>query len=886
MEKQISFSGVALTPYNDISPDGQLSACVNLEHHAGSLRPSMLGGKEIKTMQPFELLFIHATSEYRHMIFYYDTNLYWADEQDVIKNFNTISDIQGNVTSVNASGNTLVVTTDSGIFYFLFKNNGYIDLGEMPELNISFSLRSAIRVEYVNIIFSGDTKFSKEDLLANNIPQDSKDVIIQSIKPVYLNLLNQAEKDGYFAYPFFVRYGLRLYDGTIIKQSSPIFMPVVTGNNPLIWNTEILEGLDSKVALISCHVAVCVCRLEAMINTGQVDFSNWRDIIPSYCIALSSPIATSNQDFTDIKFSKLYNEVYSLSAFSNSNVESDKDKYKLYDLLYMYEHSGGGRDRPSSGMFEVYPKKSQSDIDDEIKGCSVFYIALEKPNDSFNIPTFLSRVSVNFDSAVLKNLEFKERMPDDYLSHDKLFARKTFSYNQRVILYGMKRKVFSGFNTESLFCFHEDSSTLPSGMHKVFCYVYIKEGNKDIVVKNECKIDFEYGPFFYFFYPNVNAYKVVINYVFSNSENKSYVVNLTPHPLLNGAYAYNINSTKPFVNPEISTDGERTIDMPNTLYMSEVANPFNFSLKGIITIGTSEILGISSVTTALSQGQFGSFPLMAFCTDGNYALQVDSEGLFSAVTPMQRDVCTNPKSITQIDGAIIFVTARGVMVADGSSIQPLSNILDGAQSDISRIAADDGLSEDMAVGIPVLPPVDFFQTCIIAYDYPNKRLLFMTESRKDKAFGWQYSIDEQAWQQINFGNAYGAVNVFPYSYVQHTRYIGSFIKRLDRPYDYDASKNNEGYILTRPLKLDTLQYKSLRQVALVGSFSRPQMVGIYGSNDGISWFRLGKSNAGRILIPGRYFKYYRFSVQTDLDSSENVTGLRVEYDVRPERRLR
>ena len=394
-----------------------------------------------------------------------------------------------------------------------------------------------------------------------------------------------------------------------------------------------------------------------------------------------------------------------------------------------------------------------------------------------------------------------------------------------------------------------------------------------------------YGEFLYFFYPNPNAYKAIV----VAASSKAFELELLVHPFLNGAYYFSefgTNNSVPYELPDVTPPDELFVKEANFIYTSEVNNPFVFPAKGVNTVGTGEIIGLSSITTALSQGQFGSFPLMAFCTDGNYALQVDSEGLFSAVTPMQRDVCTNPKSITQIDGAIIFVTARGVMVADGSSIQPLSNILDGVQSDISQIAADDGLSEDMAVGIPVLPPVDFFQTCIIAYDYPNKRLLFMTESRMDKAFGWQYSIDEQSWQQINFGNAYCTVNVFPSSYVQHTRYIGSSIKRLDRPYDYNASASNEGYILTRPLKLDSLQYKSLRQVALVGSFSHPQTVGIYGSNDGISWFRLGKSNAGRILIPGRYFKYYRFSVQTDLASSENVTGLRIEYDVRPERRLR
>lgn len=886
MEKQISFQGVSLNPYGDISPDGELSACVNLQSHGGALRPSELGGKEIITMQSYELLFIHATSEYRHMIFYYDTNLYWADEQDVIKNFNTISsDIQGNVTSVNASGNTLVVTTDTGIYYALFKNGQYISLGEIPELNISFSLRAAFRISDDIKVDLAD-KINKNSLFTSSLSQNNKNKIIGALKPAYINMVNNAKEDGYFAYPFFVRYGLRMYDGTIIRQSSPIFMPVATGVNPCIFIKGYTSDSDDKIINITFRIGMCVCGLEAMVNTDKINFANWRDVISSYCVALSLPISTVYQDFNDISFSENINSVKCLAAFTNSSEEKDRNHYKIYEFEYMYQHAEYIRNAPI-GMVNISPEKSQSDIDDEIKECSVFYIALEKPNDSFNIPTFLSRVSVNFDSAVLKNLEFKERMPDDYLSHDKLFARKTFSYNQRVILYGLKRKVFSGFNTESLFCFHEDSSNIPSGVYRVFCYVYIKEGNKDIVVKNECKIDFEYGPFFYFFYPNVNAYKVVINYFFSNSENRSYVVNLTPHPLLNGAYAYDIDSTSSYVNPEISTDDERIIDMPNTLYMSEVANPFNFSVKGIITIGTSEILGISSITTALSQGQFGSFPLMAFCTDGNYALQVNSEGLFSAVTPMQRDVCTNPKSITQIDGAIIFVTARGVMVADGSSIQPLSKILDGVQPDISQFASDAGLSEDLSVGIPSMPPVDFFQSCIIAYDYPNKRLLFMSESRDDKAFGWQYCIDEQRWQQINFGNAYCAVNVFPSSYVQHTRYLGSFIKRLDKPYDYDAEGSNEGFILTRPLKLDSLQPKSISQIMLEGNFQKDsQKLVLFGSNDLKTWHRIASTTNRRMLLRGRYFKFYRIAVSTSLGNGENVSGLRVIYNVRPDYRLR
>lgn len=878
MEKQISFSGVALTPYNDISPDGQLSACVNLEHHAGSLRPSELGGKEIITMQAFDLLFIHATSEYRHMIFHYDTNLYWADEQDVIKNFNTISsDIQGNVKSITAIGNTLVVNSTEKINYYLFVDGTYKELGVMPEPYAIFGLENKILYERAIPVVL-DEPIPLGDLYTKTLSQANKDVIMNKVRPYVVQYIDKAKDEGLISYPFFARVAFRLYDGSFTKPGPPVLMVPSSGANPLVFFQEPIADQYGKVNSLVFYVIISGGALTLTSGYDYVKIAGWEDIIKSLCIFASQPVSTMYPDFTDIELTDVMPDSYSIGRFINSSYVGDKNFYKKLSLRYMGENLDS-INLLFSGHLKLLPEKSKLSINKEIREVSNFYLLHEYSlNKEFDIRSDL----VSVDASLLKNLVYQERLVYDFRSHDLLSAEQTFSYNSRLILAGAKRRLFEGFAPNNLFCAREDDGLLSVG-----CYVFIKENGKEYTVfsDNDYYTLMNFGEFVYFFYPNPNAYKVIIVAALS----KAVELKLLVHPFLNGAYYFSEfgdNNSVPYELPDVTPPDELFVKEANIIYTSEVNNPFVFPAKGVNTVGTSEILGISSITTALSQGQFGSFPLMAFCTDGNYALQVDSEGLFSAVTPMQRDVCTNPKSITQIDGAIIFVTARGVMVADGSSIQPLSNILDGAQSDISRIAADDGLSEDMAVGIPVLPPVDFFQTCIIAYDYPNKRLLFMTESREDKAFGWQYSIDGQTWQQINFGNAYCTVNVFPSSYVQHTRYIGSFIKRLDKPYDYDGSGNNEGYILTRPLKLDSLQYKSLRQVVLVGSFSRPQTVGIYGSNDGVSWFRLGKSNAGRILIPGRYFKYYRFSVQTDLDSSENVTGLRVEYDVRPERRLR
>lgn len=864
MEKQISFSGVALTPYNDISPDGQLSACVNLEHHAGSLRPSALAGTEYQVPAAgLKLITIHATSGYRHMILYDGAGLYWADERTGTLDIKYIDTIE-NLKSVHAIGNTLSVLSDDGISYILFKNDGYISLGDIPEVSLSFALKGAGAYSETSTVSIETIPYSD---INKDFSDNNKRVITDAVMILANDFIQKKHNEGMFVFPFLLRYAYRMYNGDLIKHSVPVLISCINERN-IYAQTDIGRQDDISeliIQVIGCYFQLCY----KASNSGKL-FEDWSDIIKSIDIFISEPVYTYYPDKLCEKF-----ENYGVGNLNYAicSIAPDTDiNFTKHGFLDIFKSNNPD----FSPLKQIsMPYKDTAEITEVIEETSNFYFLTSIPCREL----VADITSVNIDSNTLGSLVFKERMTDDYYSHDKLYADKAFVYNRRLILSNITKEVFKGQQLRSSLTYQDD---LHDGYGVYTCYIYARINNKDVVFKIPGTVISSDLTIDYFFFPNPDAYQAVFV-----RDSTVLSIELKNHPLLNGVY-YCSGFRKHIFFPGIvpQETGSRLVNMANVIYTSQVDNPFYFPVQGVNTVGTGEIIGLSSITTALSQGQFGSFPLMAFCTDGNYALQVDSEGLFSAVTPMQRDVCTNPKSITQIDGAIIFVTARGVMVADGSSIRPLSDILNGPHLDISRFAADDGLSDDMMIGIPSFEPVDFFQTCIIAYDYPNKRLLFMSDSSEDKAFGWQYSIDEQSWQQINFGNAVIVYNVFPSSYVQHTKYAESYITRLDRPYDYNASASNEGYILTRPLKLDSLQYKSLRQVALVGSFSQAQTVGIYGSNDGINWFRLGKSNAGRILIPGRYFKYYRFSVQTDLASSENVTGLRIEYDVRPERRLR
>lgn len=859
MEKQISFDGVALTPYNDIAPDGQLSACCGLERHAGSLRPVVLSGTKYTKSDASsnKLVYVHNTAYYNHFIFFDASSgsLSWSEQTEniTINPFGTVTGFK----SINSIGNTLIVTTDSKMIYYLFGNNTYQDLGEMPDASISFGLQgSCVRGETVHVAIERISYTS----LHKEFSEKNKETITNAVMAEVNSFINsQYSEKGKFIFPFILRYALRLYDGTLTHHSAPILMLCMNKNAyAVVENIVIGRDLDA----IDFRASAAVFDVDYTGFTN-IHLKKWSDIIRSVDVFISEPIYSYYPDGVCEKFNKA-------PAFGSTAVCKHKDSsfYEDISFVQLYENYFAKHFSECVGL----PYKTDEEIDSEIKKCSNFYLVKSIPLD--DLAWDGKRKKLDIKPEILKNLVFQEKMTDDYLSHDKINGQYTFTYNQRLILANVRRKLFGGFTSNSMFCY---SNKQPASHYS--CFVYIKEDGKDIIVDGSFNIEVlnpNYMP--YFFYPNINAYKVVIN----SAENKdnSIVFNLTPHPLLNGAYYYNgwkETDKSAYIDVHESAEEDQIINIPNKLYTSEVGNPFHFPLRGINTIGVGEIVGVSSVTVALSQGQFGSFPLMAFCTDGNYVLQVNAEGLFSAVFPMQRDVCVNPDSITQIDGAVVFVSSRGVMVADGSVISCISDILNGVFDNLDYV----NNHNKFLSSIPAEAPIDFFRSCMISYDYAGKRMIFFSKELEKNA-AWILSLEDNTWSQAELSGITSVLNSYPYSYIESN----NVIVRLDEAYRYAAGKTHDGMLVTRPIKLDSYQLKSLRQVSLVGTFSMPQTVGIYGSNDGNTWFPLGKSKAGRILTPGRYFKYYRFSVETELTSSENISGLRIEYEVRPERRFR
>lgn len=863
MEKQITFDGVALTPYNDISPDGQLSACCNLERHAGSLRPvSLEGSRYTKNDTGSRLVFVHSTAYYNHFIFYNAStgSLSWSEQTQSLSlvPLDTVEDVK----RINAIGNTLIVTTGKEMLYFIYKEieHGYKRLGTMPEVSLSFGL--------VGDHYRGTSHTVElgESWSPPKFTDSIKVLVTNSVMAEVNAFINEYKNKGFFLFPFLVRYALRLYDGTLIHHSAPVLMMCMNDNVKAIATYQARQ----EITQFSFTVSGSAFKLDYICTSGASDIKDWTDIIQSVDVFVSQPIYTFWPDKECVNFWMLSN---GLDGWAICKADTYYEKLTFKE---MYERKFGSISAAPEGYTcSVVQKtlKTKTEIDDAIKETSNFYLVKSIPLDSL---ATTQRTDLEIPKEIVNNLTFQERMTDDYQTHDAIYGQFTTTYNQRLILSNVNRKYFDGFKLDSAIAYNNSADA-----KKYKCYVYIMEEGREIIVESVSDYPLITDNIFYFYYPNVNAYKVVINS--PDDLTGSIVLTLKPHPLLNGAYYYSEGLVSPvksaYVQVQASPEEERQIRLANKIYTSEVGNPFKFPVNGINTVGVGEIIGTSTVTVALSQGQFGSFPLMAFCTDGNYALQVNSEGLFSAVYPMQRDVCVNRESITQIDGAVVFVSSRGVMVADGSVINCISEILNGVFDNLDFVS---GLA-DFSYAVPSEAPVDFFRECLIAYDYAGKRMMFFSKKTGDNTV-WILSLEDNTWSQAEISGVTSVYNSYPYSYIELNG--GLEILRLDEAYRYSSDEASSGLLVTRPLKLDTYQLKSLRQVSLVGSFSEAQTVGIYGSQDGAKWLYLGKSKAGRILTPGRYFKYYRFSVETTLSNSENISGLRIEYDIRPERRYR
>ena len=559
-----------------------------------------------------------------------------------------------------------------------------------------------------------------------------------------------------------------------------------------------------------------------------------------------------------------------------------------------------------------FPSLSPDAYRNKLKNTSAFYKVCSLKLSDLAI---CSAKKLPVDKNAVYQVSLQEQMKDDYKTHNSLFAQGGYVYNHRLNLYGLKEKLFQGFSGYVMLpgqynLKYNDSTNYQGLRYKIQKIVvslnttsgtkYVESSDKffsrqDIdgfMISNLVK-----------FYPDSRADKMAIFCKDYSDNDAIFVFPLEQCEELNGAMHMgdftDIFLTDNFEQYRVDSFDytvDDVVELSNKIYTSESDNAFYFPLNGINTVGIGTIQGIASTTRALSQGQFGQYPLMAFSTDGIWAMEVSSKGTYSSIHPISREVCSNPKSITQLDQSVLFATNRSISRIAESQVVSMSDVLDGPGFNISGSLGKflnffvdaEGDSESVKTIKAQMrqlidftsSPIEFFQRCQVIYDYKNSRIFCLDVTQTSKTstadtVALCYSIKDNAWSTFLIQNVLTAINSYPHPYIQ---YRDGSVMVLDKGYDYEDTTEYHGIIVTRTLKFDedNVPDSITGYIHSLTSGSIPIMW-LYGSNDNQNWHYIGRLGGMKSSYMATHsYRFFRIALYLKMKSMNQYFATRLE----------
>lgn len=905
MIQEVKYRGISSTPSEYECQDGELLSSIGLISEGEDLVPIGEPYTVAQIPSGYSVVLVHEMSSIKNLILKKsDGGLYWSGIQ--AKSPRLLKVFQPNgIRDVSHIGRTIVVLSDDGIDYFIWKSESedYLYLGgRLPEIPISFGLNADMSNGHEVYIHNMPNIPYSDGTNPIDIHEEHGKYISNYVLGAVNKFISEEINDkGRFIYPFFIRWALRLYDGTLTKHSAPILLVPNTGVSPRIGTQLSIDSSRKWIIAFhrpDIHAVFAVPVMFVSSDLSNDDLDRWRDIVSSVDIFVSEPIYTYDQNGICSQIRREHDDseygIYSRSMISSSNVPGWSDHVDI--------PLGKYRKNPYNGWWKnglislELPSISKDVIDNRIKSTSRFYHISSIP--LLEIRSGMNKV-ISIGSGVLSSLTSRELMSDDYDSHDTISCKHSFVYNGRLNICGIEKKPFSGFKLHEALCYTDSFASSVSNLFSTqTCrvLVLIKHEGRTIVVRTEQHRFNKDEPLLYFYYPNPNAYMAYVVY-----EGGYVELPLKRHEFLNGAYYFcGMNdgialnkigspSTKEYPNL-LSIVSEIKLPMLNKIYTSEVNNPFSFPLNGINTVGYGEIFGISAATKAISEGQFGQFPLYAFTSDGVWALEVSSTGTYSARQPVSRDVCINPDSITQMDNAVLFASDRGIMILSGATSTCMTEVLEiGQQSNGIVLPMMDkvfSLSGVDASSFRVRPFREFLYKCRMLYDYVGQRVIVYSFDAGGAPipYSYVYSMKSRRWGMM-LSNISGSIPSYPEALAMLS--TGDFVDFSKR--SAPSLDGFKGLVITRAMKLGMPDvHKGISSIIQRGVISRDSVKCVlYGSNDLSNWAVVSSSSDIYLRgIRGTPYKYYRLALMCNLKNGESLSGCTIEMQPRHTNKIR
>lgn len=769
-EKKINipFSGITRNTDDGICRDGECMELINARIKNGSIEPIPSPIVLQSFNEEYTKGYYHPAPQ-KYLFITSDTKIVSYDKD--LCNKTLLSDTVTGVTDIQFIGYILCAMTDEGIHYFIFKEKHYKYIGQKPEYTISVY---ATEEKEITIEKEFTMEFTEETMPHK---MDYRDV------PKFIDFLDACKNEALDPYknedrlsePVCVRAALRMYNGTYIYHS-PIYVLFPLGK---IDSSGFLEDIEKEYTgghTIKINWTLKTYRVKCEISFDNI--SDWRDVVSSVDIFISRPFNIIDFETLKVEGISIGGNVPVIKTYV-ANVMADKIA-QIGTLLYLSKSL-------TSNFKEIYLK--MADIS-------------------------------------------QEQLSEDSFSRNNLSGKALFVYNNRLHIGNVKNILFKGFGGNEILLANGYSKyngytyNRRYAQIKMFTYLDTDSGEKTVLYEGTTLNPLQ--PFIC--YPDYRAKKALIyaattkdngDIIYKKKEisfrrqsnNLSYYLNWgdreSAAPLDLSKDGTTITESE-FQNPNIPIDNIE--ESPNKLKVSDLNNPFYFPAKTTYTPSSGEILALCSNTVAISQGQFGQFPLIVFCKDGIYAMNVGTDIVYTNSAPLSRDVCNNPNSVTPIDHAIVFSSEQGIMLLQGSNIKSISDSINGYLPSCV-------VSSPIIQKILNIPKLDsslssvqfdaYIKNCEIGYNYQERELIV---SNKNYSYSYIYSLSSEQWYKTSY-SIRSFINGYP------------DILAIGAKNDIYNLQNNHRTvaniaIITRPIKLGTLTHKRILQSALRGIVKR------------------------------------------------------------------
>ncbi len=878
-EHRIAYkAGITRTPSDFLCEDGELAECINLTTDNEELKVVQQPEAMFEGTAYGPIIYVHEGSGYKHYIVWYEqeTKLNYIDADGFETAFAGYNSNEAPL--ISHIGNILIVHDGEKMRYYLWKPdlNIYYYLGDkIPEPKMEFAMVGGRWPSSNQSAYILESTGEYGDCMMFNVmpnPQGRNDwlspVVLKQeqyndlVIGLYSKVLKKIAEDKRFAEPFVIRYALELSDGSYTCLSAPVMMfPFITCNCSAYAH----DG-QLTIEVTGCQLAF----------KSSFDYTEWSDLVKGVVVFASDGINLYDLG-TDQQPRAGYVEPYDASGTPTGAVYSDGITSSVVRNEFV-EHTSRHHELRIFTRQGIYflplSSRSSDDILYDLQSSSVFYKLFEAGTRGTN--SWVNSSSY-IRSHVLDNLTTQDQLDaDDYYSHCPLLPKFMMSYNNRLHLSGVSRGFFKGF--ESFLPFDNQNQ------YNYDVYVYIRTPSGTRVVKHTYATYEKVG--IYFFYPDPRAFEAY--FFLHNGGGLVCQLKLKEHPGLNGAYYFgrlpgSADSAEPTITsgdkdrPDCEADVNTAAEpFGNQIFTSEANNPFVFTPRGNKTVGTGDVVALATLTTALSQGQFGQHPVIVFSTDGIWAMEVEKEGYLKPAQPMSREVCINANTVLETDGAVFFASKKGLMMITGNQVRCVSEQMNGRAfntNDIPALSDNNrwsGLITSCADNEGFLP---FIRDggCFLAYDYIDKRILIINPTH-DYVFLYSMKDGSISKHVLSVG-VVRAVRSYPDYLLQSAD--GKVWSLYGKKDETELSERQRAFLLTRPMKTSgPVGVKSLRELVNVGYWDKQAgskvKTRVFASDNLVDWYAMDSRF-------GAAAKYFRIALYIEMLPTERLSGT-ILYD--------